>query len=85
MSATSAAARSSASESDILWTDGKGNYALWEMNGTQVINPSAEYVGNVAGWSIVRIGDFNGDGESDTLWTDGKGNYALLEMNGTQV
>jgi uncharacterized repeat protein (TIGR03803 family) len=70
---------------DILWRDNSGNLVIWEMMGTQIINPTAEYVGNVSGWSISGIGDFNGDGKSDILWSDGKGNYALWEMNGTQI
>ncbi len=73
-------------KSDILWKDISGNYAIWEMNGTQILNPTTSFVANVAApWTISRIGDYNGDGISDFLWTDGSGNVAIWEMNGTQV
>jgi FG-GAP-like repeat len=72
--------------SDLLWTDGNGNYAIWEMNGTQAINPKATFVAVVASpWSVIGTGDYNGDGMSDLLWTDGNGNYAIWEMNGTTL
>jgi len=39
--------------SDLLWTDGNGNYAIWEMSGTTVLNPTATYVANVpTNWSV---------------------------------
>src|SRR5260370_36383431 len=72
--------------SDIPWRDTSGNVAIWEMNGTTVLNPSTAGVGNVpTTWSIVGTGDFNGDGKSDVLWQDTSGNIAILEMNGTTV
>jgi hypothetical protein len=70
---------------DILWRDTSGDLAIWEMNGTQVINSGETFVASVTGWSVVGIGDFNGDGKADLLWTDGNGNYAIWEMNGTQI
>jgi phospholipase/lecithinase/hemolysin len=72
--------------SDILWHDTNGNVAIWEMNGTTVLNPNTAGVGNVATtWSIVGTGDFNGDGMWDILWHDTSGNVAIWEMNGTAV
>jgi hypothetical protein len=71
--------------SDILWRDNSGDFAIWEINGTQIINSSAAFVANITGWSVFGIGDFNGDGKADLLWTDGNGNYAIWEMNGTQI
>ena len=39
--------------SDLLWTDGNGNYAMWEMNGTTVLNPGATYLANVpTNWAV---------------------------------
>jgi hypothetical protein len=39
-------------KSDILWGGAKGNYVLWEMNGTQIVNPSEEDVADVpANWA----------------------------------
>src|SRR5271169_1547511 len=36
-------------------------------------------------WTIVEIGDFDGDGKSDWLWHDTSGNVAIWFMNGTVV
>ena len=73
-------------KSDIAWRDTSGNVAIWEMNGTTVLNPNTAGVGNVATtWSIVGTGDFNGDGTWDILWLDTNGNVAIWEMNGTTV
>ena len=72
--------------SDILWRDTSGNVAIWEMNGTTVLNAATSFVANVPGtWSIVGTGDFNGDGKSDILWHDTSGNVAIWEMNGTTI
>ena len=63
-----------------------GNVAIWEMNGTTVLNPATSFVANVANnWSVFGNGDYNGDGKSDILWHDGSGNVAIWEMNGTTV
>ena len=74
-------------KSDIVWRDTSGgNVAIWEMNGTTVLNPNTAGVGNVpTTWSIVGTGDFNGDGQWDILWRDTSGNVAIWEMNGTSV
>jgi hypothetical protein len=44
-------------KSDFLWRDNSGNLSIWEMDGTQIINASAEYVRNVSGCSVVGIGE----------------------------
>jgi predicted small secreted protein len=72
--------------SDIAWRDTSGNLAIWEMNGTSILNQATSFVGNVPGnWSIVGNGDYNGDGKSDIAWHDTTGNVAIWEMNGTAV
>ena len=73
-------------KSDILWRDTSGNVAIWEMNGTTILNQATSFVANVAtNWSVFGNGDYNGDGKSDILWHDGSGNVAIWEMNGTTV
>jgi hypothetical protein len=74
-------------KSDILWRDTAGDVAIWEMNGTSILNASATYVATVAPgtWSIAGVGDFNGDGYSDILWHDTSGDVAIWEMNGTSI
>jgi hypothetical protein len=73
-------------KSDILWRDTGGNVAIWEMNGTAILNQATSFVANVANnWSVFGNGDYNGDGKSDILWRDGSGNVAIWEMNGTTV
>ncbi|HUD87671.1 MAG TPA: FG-GAP-like repeat-containing protein [Xanthobacteraceae bacterium] len=72
--------------SDILWTDGSGDIAIWEMNGTTILNPSGTGVGNISTvWSVAETGDFNGDGYSDILWRDTSGDVVIWEMNGTTI
>ena len=72
--------------SDVLWHDTSGNVAIWEMNGTSILNLATSFVGQVpTAWSIVGTGDFNGDGKSDVLWHDTSGNFAIWEMNGTSI
>jgi hypothetical protein len=71
---------------DILWQDTSGNVAIWEMNGTSVLNANTSFVANVVGqWSIQLTGDFNADGTSDILWQDTSGNVAIWGMNGTTI
>jgi hypothetical protein len=72
--------------SDILWRDTSGNMAIWEMQGSTILNPSSSGLGGVATtWSIVGQRDFNGDGYADLLWHDTSGNLAIWEMNGTTI
>src|SRR3984885_11947693 len=72
--------------SDILWRDTSGNLAIWEMNGSTILNPSTTGLGGVpTTWSIFGQRDFNGDGNADILWRDNSGNLAIWEMNGTTI
>ena len=36
-------------------------------------------------WTIIGLGDFNGDGYADILWRDNSNTLAIWEMMGTQV
>jgi hypothetical protein len=73
--------------SDVAWRDGNGDLAIWLMYGRTVINPAATYVASVPYplWTIIGMGDFNGDGYADFLWRDSSGDLAIWEMMGTQV
>ncbi|HUD89296.1 MAG TPA: VCBS repeat-containing protein [Xanthobacteraceae bacterium] len=73
-------------KSDILLRDGSGDIAIWEMNGTTILNPNTAGVGNLSTvWSVAETGDFNGDGYSDILWRDTSGDIAIWFMNGTAL
>jgi hypothetical protein len=57
---------------------------MWLMDGSTVINSS--FIANIwTGWSIVGIGDFDGDDNADILWRDGAGNEVIWFMNGTSI
>jgi FG-GAP-like repeat/FG-GAP repeat len=78
--------------SDLLWRQcGTGLLAEWQMNGTQITSSQfVKYQGNPAtpdsSWSLVEIGDFNGDGKSDILWRQsGTGALAQWMIDGSQI
>jgi hypothetical protein len=52
------------------------------MNGTQV--SSSASVGTLPNWSIIGVGDFNGDRVTDIVWRDSAGDVAVWLMNGAQ-
>jgi hypothetical protein len=78
---------------DLLWRQsGTGSLLEWQMNGTQITSSQAvSFQGKPlttpdASWSLVEIGDFNGDNKSDALWRQST-TGALSEwlMNGSQI
>jgi hypothetical protein len=71
----------------ILWQDTSGDIAIWEMNGTTILNPSSAYVATVSpsSWAIKGVGDFFGIGKAGILWQDTSGDIAIWEMNGTTI
>ena len=67
---------------DLLWQDSSGNLAIWQINGTQIVQTAG--LGNVpagSGWSIAGIGDFNGDGFIDILWRQATGGVSIWFSN----
>src|SRR5260221_11500828 len=56
---------------DILWRDTtSGNIAIWEMNGTTVLNPNTAGVGNVpTTWTIVGARGVKRVNNSAIPWT----------------
>jgi hypothetical protein len=77
-------------KADVLWRDANGSLIDWTMNGSQVMASQQLTLGGTAvapdsSWSVVGIGDFNGDGKSDILWRDTNGLLIDWTMNGSQI
>jgi hypothetical protein len=86
-------------KSDILWrNESSGAAEIWLMNGASISssgiagNPAAEAstsccsgVGN--GWTVVGVGDYNGDGKADILWRQllTTGQVYVWLMNGVSI
>ena len=52
----------------LLLNDTTHGVAVWEMDGTHVIdNPQVGTINAAGGWHFEGVGDFNGDGKSDLL------------------
>jgi hypothetical protein len=69
-----------------LLRDTSGDIAIWEMNGTTILNPNSASVGNLPTvWTVAETGDFDDNGESDILWRDTSGDIAIWFMNGTTI
>jgi hypothetical protein len=76
-------------KADLLLVDGAGNAFVWFMNGVatvpppNTVHPPTWYVGSLSGWSVARMGDFNGDGMGDLLLKNGN-YYAVWLLDGTK-
>jgi hypothetical protein len=74
---------------DIVWqkTDGTITNWLGSESGAMIDNSSNFWSNAGAGWSVVGIGDFNGDGRDDLMWqkTDGTTTSWLGQANGNLV
>ena len=60
-------------KSDLLWRDTNGSTAVWVMDGSSIIgsgylNVGGRIVAPDSSWSVVGMGDFNGDNYSDLIW-----------------
>jgi FG-GAP-like repeat len=78
--------------SDIVWRQSTtGLLNEWQMNGTQIVSSQIVKFGSSpvtpdASWSLVEIGDFNGDSKSDALWRQtSTGALSEWQMDGAQI
>jgi hypothetical protein len=71
--------------SDILWRETTGQLAIW-LNGDNEndVYPSYMNQGGVVplNWTVLGVGDFDGDSRSDIFWRDQNGATAIWIMNG---
>jgi hypothetical protein len=75
-----------AGQSDILWENSGGQYAIWEMNGTTVAGGGFTSVQLDSNWTLLSTADFDGSGSADILWkNNATDQLAIWEMNGTTV
>ncbi len=75
---------------DMLWRSTDGSVVVWLMNGPAITSSGAvTYNGAAvsvdAGWYVIDVSDFDGDGNSDVLWRNDNGTMAEWLMNGTQI
>jgi FG-GAP-like repeat len=72
---------------DILWRYTDGSVAEWQLSGTSLL--SGGYIGlpghPSTTWSVVGVGDFNGDGNADILWRNNSGDLYIWLMSGTTI
>jgi hypothetical protein len=77
-------------KADVLWRSANGSLVDWTMNGSQVMASQQLTLGGAAAapdssWSVVGIGDFDGDGKADLLWRNANGSLVEWTMNGAQI
>jgi FG-GAP-like repeat len=77
-------------QADILWRNTNGSLVDWTMSGGTIVNSSGVTLNGVAilpdaSWSVLGVGDFNGDGMSDVLWRPTDGALAEWSMNGATI
>ena len=76
---------------DILVQNGDGTFTDWATNGSQITaSPNLTYLGNPvalspSAYSVVGVGDFNGDGKDDILLRNTNGSFTDWTMNGSVI
>lgn len=71
-------------KSDLLWRDGSGHVAIWEMDGATFLRGDTVSIVTLD-WSVAGTGDFDGDGRADILWRNTDGQVSIWLMNGLLV
>ncbi len=77
--------------SDLLWRDSHGSTAVWIMNGSSIIgsgslNVNGTVVAPDPSWSVVGMGDFNGDKYSDLIWRNSvTGELAEWQLHSSDI
>ena len=74
---------------DVLWRNANGDVTNWlgQANGNFAGNAAISYNNPGAGWDVIGVGDYNGDGRDDVLWraTNGDITNWLGQSNGSFV
>jgi hypothetical protein len=78
-------------KSDLLWRDTNGSTAVWVMDGSSIIgsgylNVGGRIVAPDSSWSVVGMGDFNGDNYSDLIWRNAvTGELAEWQLHSSDI
>jgi hypothetical protein len=70
---------------DIIFQHTDGRFAVWFMNGTNILSSGTMPTGPAAstGWKVAGMSDFDKDGNHDILWQTSTGSMAYWWMNNT--
>jgi large repetitive protein len=77
-------------KADTIWRNSSGALQEWLMNGTTIMSSQAptfqgQAISPDQSWSVVAMGDFDGDGHQDILWRNSNGSLQEWLMNGSQI
>ena len=67
-----------------MWTN-NGHVAVWELNGSNIINSGLSNGQIGTNFNFGTTGDFNGDGSSDVFWVSDSGQVAEWNMKDASV